>query len=76
LSIFENKLHIESFSDEELQFANELCHTTGEWKKWVVKNNFMDYFRICGHYNYNNIKLHREDVVDKLKDKILSLVEI
>jgi hypothetical protein len=76
LSIFENKLHVESFSDDELRFANNLCRTTGEWKKWVSEDNFIDYFRICGHYNYRNIRLHREDVIDKLRDKILTLVEI
>jgi hypothetical protein len=75
LSIFENKLHIESFSVDELNRANMLCYTTGEWRKWTSNSDFKDYFRICGHYNYLRINLHREDVIDRLREKIITIVE-
>lgn len=75
ISIFENKLYLNQFYDYQLQVANSITYNSGQWKKWVSQNNFHDYFRICGHYVYNQIELPKIDVQSALKSKILSFLE-
>lgn len=77
LSMFENTMHLQHFTHEELLNADEICYASGLWKNWVTPEHDLSapgaYFKICGHYNYSKIVLPNINVVDALKEKILTM---
>lgn len=79
LSIFENTQYLSHMTSDQLHYVDGVCKNSGFWKKWVTTNDKLSmpgiYFRICGHYNYNQLTLPEIDVVSKLKSKILTIVE-
>lgn len=78
LSVFENGVYLQHFTPEQLLLADEICYASGLWKKWVTPEHDLSaagsYFKICGHYNYNRLVLPDIDIVDVLKEKILTMV--
>jgi hypothetical protein len=80
LSIFENKVYLNHFTKDQIKEANEICYTSGLWKKWVTPEHDLSeegiYFKICGHYNYHKISLPDVNATEKLKEKILTMIQL
>lgn len=79
LSIFENMQYLSHIMSDELHYIDDVCKNSGFWEKWVTSTDDLSvpgtYFKICGHYNYNQLTLPKIDIVHKLKSKILTIIE-
>lgn len=79
LSIFENSMYLQHFTENQLKEADKICYESGLWKKWVTSDHDLSmdgiYFKICGHYNYSKLTLPNINIVEILKQKILNIIE-
>jgi len=77
LSIFENSLYIEQLDKADLEKFNHLCYESGLWKKWITISDIHQpniFAKVCGHYNYSKINLPEINIVERIKNKILTMV--
>lgn len=80
LSIFENNMYLQHFTENQLMEADRICYDSGLWKKWVTDEHDLStkgvYFKICGHYNYDRLNLPNINIVGMLQEKILTMTNL
>ena len=78
----ETGLYLEHMTVKEINDFYDVCLSSDKWKRWVNGNvnelTKKQLIEICGHYNYDSIRLPKIKnlVKDTIKNKLISLIDV